>query len=76
MSILYLVCFEGNFFFVLLFKFLFILWLKDFKKIKKIYDFKFLDLMILFIKVKYLNILNWLEINVIICICIVKRFEI
>lgn len=50
--------------------------IKRFKEKKIIYDFEFLDLMILFIKVKYLNILNWLEINVIICICIVKRFEI
>lgn len=50
--------------------------IKKFKEKKLIYDFEFLDLMILFIKVKYLNILNWLEINVIICICIVKRFEI
>lgn len=50
--------------------------IKRFKEKKLIYDFEFLDLMILFIKVKYLNILNWLEINVIICICIVKRFEI
>lgn len=50
--------------------------IKRFKEKKLIYDFEFLDLMILFIKVKYLNILNWLEINLIICICVVKRFEI
>lgn len=50
--------------------------IKKFKEKKLIYDFEFLDLMILFIKVKYLNILNWLEINLIICICVVKRFEI
>lgn len=78
MSILYLVCFEGNPPFAPLhvLKFLFISWSKDFKKIKKIYDLKLSDPMTSLIKAKYSNTLNWLEINVTTCICTAKRFEI